>query len=113
MRFADPEIDLDEGSGEVGLVYDLPRLAAEADLVVTLDNPEGAPPFSVSASGRPGAIAVETHMLELQNFVAKRLLTRSIEETGAEVPGDLRDLMELPPSAEAPATPMPRPSIPN
>ena len=113
LRFADPEIPLEGGSGEAGLVYDLPRLIADADLVVTLSEPEGAPAFSLSAAGRRGRIAVETHMLALQNFVAQRLLARSIEETGAEVPDDLRDLMELPPAAEAPATPMPRPSIPN
>lgn len=113
MRFADPEIGLEDGSGEIGLVYDLPRLATEADLVVTLNEPEGAPPFSVSVSGRPGRIAVETHMLALQNFIASRLLARSIEETGAEVPGELRDLMDLPPAAEVPATPLPRPSIPD
>lgn len=113
MRFADPEIGLEDGSGEIGLVYDLPRLAAEADLVVTLNEPEGAPPFGISAAGRPGRIAVETHMLALQNFIASRLLARSIEETGAEVPGDLRDLMELPPAAGAVVTPMPRPSLPD
>ena len=113
LRFADPEIPLEGGSGEAGLVYDLPRLIADADLVVTLSEPEGAPAFSVSAAGRRGRIAVETHMLALQNFVAQRLLARSIEEAGAEVPDDLRDLMEMPPAAEAPATPMPRPSIPN
>ena len=113
LRFADPEIALEGGSGEVGLVYDVPRLIAEADLAVTLDEPEGAPPFSLSAGGRKGQIAVETHLFELQNFVAKMLLARSIEESGAEVPGDLRDLMQLPPAAEAPATPMPRPSVTN
>ncbi len=112
MREAGRDVKTDGGDAVIDLVYDLPRLAADAAMQVTIAEPEGAPAFIVSATSRAGRIDVQTDMLELQNFVARRILQRSVDEAGAIVPQDLRDLMELPAeSAGGQAVmPLPRPA---
>lgn len=111
MREAGRDMKLEGGNAVIDLVYDLPRLAADAAMQVTIAEPEGAPAFVVSATSRAGRIDFQTDMLELQNFVARRILKRSVDEAGAVVPQDLRDLMELPaaPGGGQAAMPLARP----
>lgn len=114
LSFADEEIELDAGTAKVGATYDLARLSSKAELTVAPSSPEGAPPFSIAARGQKGAMEVTADTNALQDFVAKRILTQSLEETGAEVPEELRDLMDLPPLGDGKvATPLPRPSVTN
>ncbi|MEQ8269194.1 MAG: AsmA family protein [Parvibaculum sp.] len=113
LRFADDDVVLEGGKATISALYDMPRLVSEAELAVTLDEPEGAPSFAISAAGKVGYIDVENETLALQNFVARRILADSVKETGADVPRDLRDLMDLPQATAAPAVPMPRPSVTN
>ncbi|WP_421863361.1 AsmA family protein [Parvibaculum sp.] len=115
LRFEDDAIGLEGGAAKVTATYDLPRLASQAEMTVMPVQPEGAPAFDVVARGQAGSMKVETNMIALQDFVAKRILSRDLEETGADVPDELRDLMELPVSngTSQPATPMPRPSAAN
>ncbi|MBX3505714.1 MAG: AsmA family protein [Parvibaculum sp.] len=110
MRVAAKDMKLEGGSAELDLVYDLPRLAADATMSVRLAEPQGAPDFLITATSRSGQAEVQAETLELQNFVARRLLQRSLDETGAAVPQDLRELMELPvPADGAAAMPLARP----
>ena len=114
MSFADEEIELDGGTAKASAAYDLTRLTSKAELIVVPASPEGASAFSITARGRTGEMEVEADTNALQDFVAKRILTRSLEETGAEVPDELRDLMELPPSVNGSiVTPLPRPPAAN
>ncbi|GMV62224.1 MAG: hypothetical protein AMXMBFR74_13930 [Parvibaculum sp.] len=114
MSFADSEIELDGGMAKINAAYDLTRLSSKADMTVAPALPEGAPSFRIVARGKAGSMEVEADTNALQDFVAKRILTQSLEETGAEVPEELRDLMELPPSGDGKvATPLPRPSVAN
>lgn len=115
LEFVDDEVELEGGKAKVKASYDLPRLASQAEMTVTPLLPEGAPAFSVLARGQGSGMEVEADTIALQDFVAKRILSRSLEETGAEVPEELRDLMDLPPSGTSgrAATPMPRPSAEN
>ncbi|MBX3447830.1 MAG: AsmA family protein [Parvibaculaceae bacterium] len=110
MRVAAKDMKLEGGSAELDLVYDLPRLAADAAMSIWLAEPQGAPEFLITATSRSGQAEVQAETLELQNFVARRLLQRSLDETGAAVPQDLRELMELPvPADGAAAMPLARP----
>lgn len=114
ISFADNEIELDGGIAKVSAAYDLTRLSSKADMTVAPALPEGAPSFRIVARGKAGTVEVEADTNALQDFVAKRILTQSLEETGAEVPAELRDLMELPPSGNGSiVTPLPRPSAAN
>lgn len=113
LRFADGDVNLDGGKAKLSALYDLPRLVADAELTVVPEEPTGAPSFSIATAGKVGFIDVETDMLALQNFVARRILAENVKETGADLPQDLRELMDLPQGAEAPAVPMPRPSVTN
>lgn len=111
MSFADEEIELDGGTAKASAAYDLTRLTSHAELIVAPTSPEDVPAFSISARGRKGEMEVEADTNALQDFAAKRILTRSLEETGAEVSEELRDLMDLPPSGNGSVvTPLPRPS---
>ncbi|MDO9125539.1 MAG: AsmA-like C-terminal region-containing protein, partial [Parvibaculum sp.] len=112
LRFADDQVSLEGGTAKLTALYDLPRLVSSAGLTVKPDEPSGAPAFSIAAAGRPSYMNVETNTLELQNFVARRVLAESVRESGADVPQDLRDLMDLPQGTAA-AVPLPRPSIAN
>ena len=60
-------------------------------------------------------MSVETDTIALQDFTAKRILSRNLKETGAEVPEELRNLMDLPSAgaSSGTATPMPRPATGN
>lgn len=114
ISFADNEIELDGGMAKINAAYDFTRLSSKADMTVAPALPEGAPSFGIVARGKAGSMEVEADTNALQDFVAKRILTQSLEETGAEVPEELRDLMELPPSGDGTvATPLPRPSVAN
>ncbi len=112
LRFTDDQVSLEGGTAELTALYDLPRFVSSAGLTVKPDEPAGAPTFSIAAAGRPSYMNVETDTLELQNFVARRVLADSVRESGADVPQDLRDLMDLPQGTAA-AVPLPRPSIEN
>lgn len=96
MRVAGKDMALEGGNAVLDLVYDMPRRAADAAMSVTLAKPEGAPGFVIAAMSRAGRMDVQTDMLDLQNFAARRILQRSVDEAGAVVPQDLRDMMELP-----------------
>ena len=115
LRFADDAIGLEGGAAKITATYDLPRLTSQAEMMVTSVQPEGAPAFDVVARGQAGSMKVETNMIALQDFVAKRILSHDLEETDADVPDELRELMELTVSngASQPVTPMPRPSAAN
>lgn len=111
MRVAGKDMKLEGGNAVLDLVYDLPRLAADAAMSVTLDAPEGAPGFIVAGTSRAGRIDMQTDMLDLQNFAARRILQRSVDDAGAVVPQELRDLMELPaPGAATAPLPLLRPA---
>lgn len=108
MRVAGRDMKLEGGNAVLDLVYDLPRLAADAAMSVNLDVPEGAPGFIIAGTSRAGRIDMQTDMLDLQNFAARRILQRSVDDAGAVVPQELRDLMELPaPPAGAATAPLP------
>lgn len=111
LRVTGKDMTLEGGNAVLDLVYDLPRLAADAAMSVHLDVPQGAPGFIIAGTSRAGRIDVQTDMLDLQNFVARRILQRSVDDAGAVVPRELRDLMELPapPAGGAPAAPLPMP----
>lgn len=115
LLFKDEAVELEGGNAEVTASYDLPRLASEAGMVVTPLLPEGAPAFSIDARGQENVMNVEANMIALQDFVAKRILSQNLKETGADVPDELRDLMELPsaPANGQVVTPMPRPAAAN
>jgi uncharacterized protein involved in outer membrane biogenesis len=109
MRLANREMTLEGGTAVLDLVYDLPRLAADAAMTVRLAEPQGAPEFLIGATSRQGRMDVQTDTLALQNFAARRILQRSVDEAGAVVPRDLRDLMELPAAAQGGTSPAPLP----
>ena len=111
LRFAAEDVALDGGTARLTAFYDLPRLVSDAELTVTLDVPVGAPPFSIVATDKNGESVARADTIALQNFVSRRILAENVEETGADLPQDLRDLMDLPPAGEPAITPMPRPSI--
>lgn len=115
LRFEDGTIELEGGAGEITASYDLPRLASQADMTVKPSRPDGAPAFSVFARGQGSGMSVETDTIALQDFTAKRILSRNLKETGAEVPEELRNLMDLPPAGPSSGTamPMPRPATGN
>ncbi|MFN6943160.1 MAG: hypothetical protein ACK4OG_14335, partial [Parvibaculum sp.] len=109
MRLANREMTLEGGTAVLDLVYDLPRLAADAAMTVRLAEPQGAPEFLIGATSRQGRMDVQTDTLALQNFAARRILQRSVDEAGAVVPRDLRDLMELPAAAQGGTSTAPLP----
>ena len=115
MRVAGKEMELEGGKAVADIVYDLPRLGADAALSVSLNEPDGAPDFIIAATSRDGSVDVQTDMLDLQNFAARRVLQRSLDEAGAVVPQELRYLMDLPGQpADGPAVvPLQRPEAGN
>lgn len=115
MRVAGKEMELEGGKAVAGIVYDLPRLGVDASLSVSLDEPDGAPDFIIAATSRDGRMDVQTDMLDLQNFAARRVLQRSLDEAGTVVPQELRDLMDMPGQpADGPAVvPLQRPEAAN
>jgi len=110
LRLADDEISLDGGTAELRALYDLPRLAGDAELTIAPEKPDGAPRYSIVATERGGQIETQTQTLDLQTFVATRLLEESLRDAGA-VPRELRELMGLPSETDAGPVPLPRPSI--
>jgi len=109
LRLADDTVTLNGGTAKLLALYDLPRLAADAELTIVPEKPEGAPAFSIVATGRGGTIDTKTQTLELQAFVAARLLAESLEEAGG-ASRELRELMGLP--AETRTAPPPPPTRP-
>ncbi|MBX3493719.1 MAG: AsmA family protein [Parvibaculum sp.] len=109
LRLADDELALAGGAAKLLALYDLPRLAADAELTIVPEKPSGAPAFSIVATRRGDKIDVKTQILDLQAFVAERLLAESLKETGGTM-RELRELMGLP--AETRAAPPPPPTRP-
>ncbi|ABS64052.1 AsmA family protein [Parvibaculum lavamentivorans DS-1] len=109
LRFADDAVSIEGGSAQITALYDLPRLISQAELTVTLNEPASAPTFSIEAAGKGTQMTVETETLALQNFVARRILRENVRDAGADLPQDLRDLMDLP--QDNAAVPLPRPSL--
>ncbi|MBX3496778.1 MAG: AsmA family protein [Parvibaculum sp.] len=107
LRLADDELALAGGTAKLLAFYDLPRLAADAELTIVPEKPDGAPAFSIVATGRGGKIDVKKQMLDLQAFVAERLLAESLKEAGGTT-RELRELMGLPAETRAAPPPPPR-----
>jgi uncharacterized protein involved in outer membrane biogenesis len=110
IRSSEASLALTGGKGALDLFYDLPRLASDTALAVELAAPEGVPGFTISAVGRGQKLDIVTDTLDLQNFMARRLLQKSLEEAGAGVPKELRELLEVPAGQGGGAMPLPRPA---
>lgn len=110
LRLAEDEMTLAGGTAMLRALYDLPRLAADAELTIVPERPEGAPAFSIVATGRGGTVDTKTQTLDLQTFVAARLLAESLEGAGG-APRELRELMGLPTETRV-APPPPPPTRP-
>lgn len=113
LRSSEAVLALTGGKGALDVFYDLPRLASDTALAIELDTPEAAPSFTISAVGRGQKLDIVTDTLDLQNFMARRLLQKSLDEAGAGVPEELRELMEAPAGKSGGATPLPRPTAGN
>jgi len=97
VTLARPELEIKGGKAKLAAMFDLPRLAADSELTVTLAEPQGAPPFRIVAAGKTGAIARRTDTLALQQFVATEIIKESAAKAGLDfISRDLKKLMELP-----------------
>ena len=112
LRLSEDGLSLEGGTARLDAVYDLPRLASDAKLVITPERPEGAPVYSIVTMGRGRQVEVKMQTLELQGFIAARLLAESLKDAGG-VPGDLRELMDLPADIRGGSAPrpLPRPAV--
>ncbi len=89
-------IELKGGKGKLVAMLDLGRLATDAELDVTLDDPQGAPSFSITAAGKPGAIERRTDTLALQGFASKQIIARAAQDAGVDdIPTQLKNLLGL------------------
>jgi hypothetical protein len=93
-RIARDELVLDGGKASLTAMLDIPRLALDSELRVTLDAPKDAPGISDISTGRIGAVERRVDTQALQQFSSRLIIARSIEEAGLkDLPSDLRDLI--------------------
>lgn len=95
-RFDKDGLELKGGKAKAEAVFDLARLAADSELTVTLAEPQGAPPFTVAASGKIGALKRRVDTAAVRNFISTRLLEESAAEAGLTfIPKELKKLIGI------------------
>lgn len=95
-RMGKDGIELRGGKGKLVAMLDLGRLAADAELDVTLDDPAGAPPVSIVAAGKLGAIDRREDTGALQNFISKQIIAQAAQDMGVDfIPKELKNLLGL------------------
>lgn len=108
------------GKGSLTAMFDLPRLAIDSELDVTLSDPADAPGFSDVVSGRVGAVSRRIDTLALQQYASRRFIAQSVAAAGLKsIPKELQNLMGLPdglsgvaPSVAGVPVPMAKPQQP-
>ena len=89
-------LELKGGKGKLTAMVDLGRLAGDAELTVTLDEPQGAPSFSTTVTGKLGSLERRNDTVALQGFVAKRIIADTAKAAGVEnIPADMKNLLGL------------------
>ncbi|MEN6542295.1 AsmA family protein [Parvibaculum sp.] len=84
------------GKGKLAAMLDLGRRAADAELTVTLDEPQGAPAFTTTVAGKLGSLERRNDTVELQGFVAKRIIADTAKAAGVEnIPAEMKNLLGL------------------
>ena len=99
-------LELDGGKAKLKAMFDLPRLAVDSELDVSLADPVDAPGFSDVSSGRVGNLSRRLDTVSLEQYAARRFLAKSAEDAGLKsIPKELGNLIGL--SDEASAGPKP------
>lgn len=89
-------LQLKGGKGKLTAMLDLGRLAADAELTVMPDEPQGVPAFSSVVAGKLGALDRRNDTIAVQGFVAKRIIADTAREAGVgAIPSDLKNLLGL------------------
>ena len=89
-------LQLKGGKGKLAAMLDLGRLAADAELTVLPDEPQGVPGFSAVVAGKLGALDRRNDTIAVQGFVAKRIIADTAKQAGVGViPTDLKNLLGL------------------
>ncbi|MFZ3032528.1 MAG: AsmA family protein [Parvibaculum sp.] len=109
---------LQGGKGKLKAMFDLPRLAVDSELDVSLTDPADAPGFSDVSSGRVGNLSRRLDTNALEQYAARRFLAKSAEQAGLKsLPKELGNLIGLPEKATQVVTsgtipvPMPKPAL--
>jgi uncharacterized protein involved in outer membrane biogenesis len=117
-RVARDALVLDGGKANLTAMLDIPRLAVDSEMHVTLSEPKDVPVLTDTTSGRIGEMTRRIDTRSVQQFAARMILAKSIEDAGLkDVPGELNDLIGLSggasagPSVAGIPLPMPRPSL--
>jgi hypothetical protein len=96
VHFDKDALALKGGKAKLTSMFDVGRLAADAELDVKLDEPKDAPGFSIAAAGKVGAIERRVDTAALQNFASTQLLKATAEESGLNfIPKELKQLIGL------------------
>lgn len=96
VHFNKDGLDLKGGRARLSVLFDIARLAADSELAVTLAEPQGAPPFTITAAGKVGAIKRRVDAAAVQNFISTRLLEESAAEAGLTfIPKELKKLIGI------------------
>ncbi len=96
VRFDKDGLELKGGKAKIEAMFDLARLAADSELVVTLAEPQGAPPFKITAAAKVGAVKRRVDTAAVRNFISTRLLEESAAEAGLTfIPKELKKLIGI------------------
>lgn len=96
VRMDRDALELKGGKAKLAAMLDLGRLAADAELTVTPDEPQGVPAFSTIVAGKLGALERRNDTIALQGFVAKRIIADTAKEAGVDaIPVELKNLLGL------------------
>ena len=102
VHFERSSLALDGGTGNITAMLDVPRLAVDSEMRITLASPADAPGFSDVASGSIGNISRRINAQGLQQFASRQILARNIQDAGLS-PDALSDLIGVAPATKGPS----------
>ena len=104
VHFTRSTLALDGGTGNLTAMLDVPRLAVDSEMRITLASPADAPGFSDVTSGSIGAISRRIDAQALQQFASRQIIAKSIKDAGLkDIPDVLNDLIGGAPETKGPS----------
>ncbi|MGV8996720.1 MAG: AsmA family protein [Parvibaculaceae bacterium] len=112
VRFARSGLVLDGGTGDITAMLDVPRLAVDSEMRITLTSPKDAPAFSDAASGKIGDVSRRIDTQALQQSVSRQIIAKSIQDAGLkDIPDEINDLIGGGDTKSAPLAGIPVPLL--